>query len=170
MYEVLAQWPAHSKRSTNVSCHNNEGHWLRIRKNPLLHQDKTQTYWVLPRVRSALGAVLVSYCCCTNHKFSSFKWHDFIISQFCRSEVWHGSSWPKSKCQQSCEPSGCSEGKSISFPFLMSSGPLHWPWLMTPFSLFKHIIPISASMDYLFSHAASLPTSRSLPLTLLSPA
>lgn len=44
-----------------------------------------------------------------NQKPSSLKEHKIIIIQFRRLEIWHGSHWPKSRCQQGCsllEPLG----------------------------------------------------------------
>lgn len=99
--------------------------------------------------------VLVSYCCCyKDHRFSVFKQHNCIISQFCRSEVPTGDH-DKIKVSLGLNFSRKLSGV-VSLPFPASGGRPHSLPPRFPSSVSKH-----QQRGESFSQGA--------PLSLLSP-
>ena len=92
------------------------------------------------------------------HKLSSLKWHSFIISEFCRAEVWQRSKWLKLRFQEGLDILGEESlskhrqvvgriqfhgivGPRLWFPCWLLAGIVlsfyvvsHVTWLMTPFT------------------------------------
>ena len=72
-----------------------------------------------------------------HHKLSSTKQQKFIIFQFCRSEVQHGSQWAKIRHGMALSLSGGLRGRCVSVSFPTSRGHPHTQegvWPFPPFS------------------------------------
>lgn len=99
------------------------------------------------------GLIFVSHCCC--NKSPQSEWlnqREFIILQFCRSEVWHGSHWDKIKpCQQGSVLFWRIRGESVFLPFPTSRSQLP--------SFVHSLLPCLLSQQWRFSpHVKSLTT------------
>lgn len=85
-----------------------------------------------------LTSAFVFHCCCPSyHKLGGIAQHKVFISQFCRSEIWHGSHWAETKAL----------ARLCSFPEAVGKNPFLClfqipeaactPWLTGPSSIFK---------------------------------